>query len=116
MTTQTSWETVRAKLGTREPGVQWWDRCRWALPLIIVTPMLVLASLLGTHAIIFPEGAALAMGMASSHATAHPALLATAPQGDAPAGAGDLERVAERHVSVRPGSGLHGEHRAGQRQ
>jgi len=43
--------------------MQWWDRCRWALPLIIVTPMLVLASLLGTHAIIFPEGAALAMGI-----------------------------------------------------
>jgi hypothetical protein len=43
--------------------MQWWDRCRWALPLIIVTPMLVLAWLLGTHAIIFPEGAALAMGI-----------------------------------------------------
>ena len=42
---------------------QWWDRGRWALPLIIVTPMLGLASLLGTHAIIFPEGAALAMGI-----------------------------------------------------
>ena len=46
-----------------ESGMQWWDRCRWALPLIIVAPMLVLASLLGTHAIIFPEGAALAMGI-----------------------------------------------------
>jgi hypothetical protein len=63
VTTQTSWETVRAMLGTRQPGVQWWDRCRWALPLIIVAPMLVVASLLGTHAIIFPEGAALAMGI-----------------------------------------------------
>jgi hypothetical protein len=31
--------------------------------LIIVAPMLVLASVLGTHAIIFPEGAALAMGI-----------------------------------------------------
>lgn len=35
----------------------------WALPLLVVVPMLALASALGTHAIIFPEGAALAMGV-----------------------------------------------------
>ena len=41
----------------------WWARSRWMLPLIVVAPMLVLARALGTHAIIFPEGAALAMGV-----------------------------------------------------
>lgn len=35
----------------------------WALPLLVVVPMLALASALGTHAIIFPEGAAIAMGV-----------------------------------------------------
>ncbi len=35
----------------------------WALPLLVVVPMLVLAFALGAHAIIFPEGAALAMGV-----------------------------------------------------
>jgi hypothetical protein len=44
-------------------SVRWWERFRWALPLIVVAPMLVLASVLGVHAIIFPEGAALAMGV-----------------------------------------------------
>jgi hypothetical protein len=43
--------------------VRWWERARWALPLLIVVPMLALASVLGTHSIIFPEGAALAMGV-----------------------------------------------------
>jgi hypothetical protein len=43
--------------------VRWWARSRWALPLIIVAPMLVLARVLGTSDIIFPEGAALAMGI-----------------------------------------------------
>jgi hypothetical protein len=43
--------------------VRWWERGRWALPLLVVVPMLVLAHALGTHAIIFPEGAALAMGV-----------------------------------------------------
>jgi hypothetical protein len=43
--------------------VRWWARTRWALPLIIVAPMLVLARVLGTSDIIFPEGAALAMGI-----------------------------------------------------
>jgi HPP family len=41
-------------------------RARWltaALPLVVVVPMLALASALGTHEIIFPEGAALAMGI-----------------------------------------------------
>ena len=38
---------------------------RWAaaLPLLVVVPMLAIAYALGTHAIIFPEGAALAMGV-----------------------------------------------------
>ena len=38
---------------------------RWAaaLPLLVVVPMLAIAFALGTHAIIFPEGAALAMGV-----------------------------------------------------
>ncbi len=39
---------------------------RWAaygLPLLVVVPMLALAFALGTHAIIFPEGAAIAMGV-----------------------------------------------------
>ncbi len=40
-----------------------WVRPAWALPLVIVVPMLALASVLGTHAIIFPEGAALALGV-----------------------------------------------------
>ena len=44
-------------------AVRWWARSRWALPLIIVAPMLVLARALGTSDIIFPEGAALAMGI-----------------------------------------------------
>lgn len=44
-------------------GATWWEGLRWALPLIVVVPMLALASVLGTHAIIFPEGAALAMGI-----------------------------------------------------
>lgn len=35
----------------------------WVLPLAVVVPMLALASLLGTHEIIFPEGAALVMGI-----------------------------------------------------
>ncbi len=43
--------------------VRWWVRARWALPLIVVAPMLALARVLGTSAIIFPEGAALAMGI-----------------------------------------------------
>jgi hypothetical protein len=43
--------------------VRWWERTRWALPLLIVVPMLALAGALDTSAIIFPEGAALAMGV-----------------------------------------------------
>lgn len=39
------------------------DRLSWALPLVVVVPMLALASLLGAHEIIFPEGAALVMGI-----------------------------------------------------
>ncbi len=39
---------------------RWWTA---ALPLVVVVPMLALASALGTHEIIFPEGAALAMGI-----------------------------------------------------
>ena len=41
------------------------DASGWtaALPLVVVVPMLALASALGTDAIIFPEGAALAMGI-----------------------------------------------------
>ena len=35
----------------------------WVLPLAVVVPMLALASALDTHAIIFPEGAALVMGI-----------------------------------------------------
>jgi len=35
----------------------------WAWPLALVVPMLALASALNTHAIIFPEGAALVMGI-----------------------------------------------------
>ncbi len=35
----------------------------WVLPLAVVVPMLALASLLGTNEIIFPEGAALVMGI-----------------------------------------------------
>jgi hypothetical protein len=41
----------------------WWSGAAWALPLVVVVPMLALASALGTHEIIFPEGAALAMGI-----------------------------------------------------
>ena len=41
----------------------WWAGTAWALPLVVVVPMLALASALGTHEIIFPEGAALAMGI-----------------------------------------------------
>lgn len=36
---------------------------RWALPFAVVIPMLALADALGLHAIIFPEGAALVMGV-----------------------------------------------------
>lgn len=43
--------------------MRWWTGLRWALVLIVVALMLVLAAALGTHAIIFPEGAALAMGI-----------------------------------------------------
>jgi HPP family len=43
--------------------VRWWERTRWALPLLVVVPMLALAGALDTSAIIFPEGAALAMGV-----------------------------------------------------
>jgi hypothetical protein len=43
--------------------VRWWARSRWALPLVVVAPMLVLARVLGTSDVIFPEGAALAMGI-----------------------------------------------------
>lgn len=43
--------------------VSWWVAGRWALPLLLVVPMLAMASALGVHAIIFPEGAALAMGI-----------------------------------------------------
>ena len=39
---------------------RWWTA---ALPLVVVVPMLALASALGTDEIIFPEGAALAMGI-----------------------------------------------------
>jgi hypothetical protein len=46
-----------------EQGRAWWAGAGWALPLVVVVPMLALASALGTHAIIFPEGAALAMGI-----------------------------------------------------
>lgn len=48
---------------TDPASARWWQRGRWALPLLVVFPMLVLAHALGTHAIIFPEGAALAMGV-----------------------------------------------------
>jgi hypothetical protein len=41
----------------------WWAGAGWALPLVVVVPMLALASALGTDEIIFPEGAALAMGI-----------------------------------------------------
>ncbi len=41
----------------------WWTGLRWAWVLVVVAPMLVLAAALGTHAIIFPEGAAVAMGV-----------------------------------------------------
>jgi HPP family len=44
-------------------SARWWGSSRWALPLIVVVPMLGLARVLGTHAIIFPEGAALGMGI-----------------------------------------------------
>jgi hypothetical protein len=40
-----------------------WAAPAWAFALLIVVPMLALASALGTDAIIFPEGAALAMGI-----------------------------------------------------
>jgi len=43
------------------------ERCRerlgWALPFAVVLPMLALANAIGVHAIIFPEGAALVMGV-----------------------------------------------------
>ena len=39
------------------------NRAAPALPLLVVVPMLALAFALGTHAIIFPEGAAIAMGV-----------------------------------------------------
>jgi hypothetical protein len=47
----------------RRESVSWWAGLTWALPLLVVVPMLALASALGTHEIIFPEGAALAMGI-----------------------------------------------------
>lgn len=47
---------------TPEPE-RWWASWRWTLPLLVVVPMLALASALDVHAIIFPEGAALAMGV-----------------------------------------------------
>src|SRR3954470_14416033 len=40
-----------------------WRAAAWALPLVVVVPMLALASAFGTHAIIVPEGAALVMGV-----------------------------------------------------
>jgi hypothetical protein len=40
----------------------WWRRLRWALPFAGI-PTLALAHGLGVHAIIFPEGAALVMGI-----------------------------------------------------
>jgi hypothetical protein len=40
-----------------------WRAAAWALPLVVVVPMLALASALGVHAIIVPEGAALVMGV-----------------------------------------------------
>jgi len=42
---------------------RWWAGVGWALPFVVVVPMLLLASSLGVHAIIFPEGAALVMGV-----------------------------------------------------
>ncbi|MEA2156885.1 MAG: hypothetical protein QOE11_3025 [Solirubrobacteraceae bacterium] len=42
---------------------RWWARLGWALPFAVVVPMLALANALGIHAIIFPEGAALVMGV-----------------------------------------------------
>ncbi|MDX6690184.1 MAG: hypothetical protein QOG15_1641 [Solirubrobacteraceae bacterium] len=44
-------------------SARWWEHSRWALPFIVIVPMLALANVAGTHAIIFPEGAALAMGV-----------------------------------------------------
>jgi hypothetical protein len=41
----------------------WWGELGWALPFVVVVPMLALAGTLGVHAIIFPEGAALVMGV-----------------------------------------------------
>jgi hypothetical protein len=41
----------------------WWEELGWALPFVVVVPMLALAGSLGVHAIIFPEGAALVMGV-----------------------------------------------------
>jgi hypothetical protein len=41
----------------------WWGGLGWALPFVVVLPMLALANTLGVHAIIFPEGAALVMGV-----------------------------------------------------
>ncbi len=38
-------------------------RWRWALPFVVVTPMLVLASVVHRTSIIFPEGAALSFGV-----------------------------------------------------
>ncbi len=52
-----STETVGRTLTAR------WAPSSWALPLLVVVPMLALAHALGTHAIIFPEGAALALGV-----------------------------------------------------
>ncbi len=45
------------------PSAPWWRRGGWALPFVIVIPMLALSSVLGVHAIVFPEGAALVMGV-----------------------------------------------------
>ncbi len=44
-------------------AMPWWTGLRWVLVLAVVAPMLALAAALGTDAIIFPEGAAVAMGV-----------------------------------------------------
>lgn len=50
-------------VATVRTEMPWWTGLRWALPLLVVAPMLALAAALGTDAIIFPEGAAVAMGV-----------------------------------------------------
>lgn len=47
---------------TDPPQPAWWVRLRWALPFAGI-PTLALAHSLGVHAIVFPEGAALVMGI-----------------------------------------------------